>query len=103
DKEGRRTYAERYIHSEIYRARPDVHSVAHSHSPSVIPFGVTGYRLRPVCHMSGFLGAKTPVYEIRDFIGETSDLLVRNQELGQSLARTLGQANVALMRGHGSV
>lgn len=103
DPRDRRTYAERYIHSEIYRARPDVHSVVHSHSPSVIPFGVTGYHLRPICHMSGFLGSTTPVYEIRDFVGETSDLLVRNQKLGVTLAETLGQATVALMRGHGSV
>ncbi len=103
DPQGRRTYAERFIHSEILRARPDVHSVVHSHSPSVIPFGVTGYQLRPICHMSGFLGGSTPVYEIRDFIGETSDLLVRSQELGRSLADTLGQETVAIMRGHGSV
>ena len=74
-----------------------------SHSPAVIPFGVTGARLRPICHMSGFLGAVTPVYEIRHSAGETSDLLIRNQALGVSLAQCLGQASVALMRGHGSV
>jgi len=66
DAQSRRTYVERFIHSEIYRARPDVHSVVHSHSPTVIPFGVTSTRLRPVCHMSGFLGNKTPIYEIRN-------------------------------------
>lgn len=103
DAQGRRTYAERFIHSEIYRARPDVNSVIHSHSPTVIPFGVTGTRLRPVCHMSGFLGNKTPVYEIRNFLGERSDLLVTNRKLGEALAITLGQSNVTLMRGHGSV
>jgi HCOMODA/2-hydroxy-3-carboxy-muconic semialdehyde decarboxylase len=100
---GGRTYVERFIHSEIYKSRPDVHSVVHSHSPAVIPFGVTGARLRPICHMSGFLGAQVPVYEIRDAIGETSDLLIRNQILGQSLAQSLGQSMVILMRGHGSV
>ena len=103
DKQNRRTYVERFIHSEIYKARPDVHSVVHSHSPTVIPFGVTGTRLRPVCHMSGFLGNKTPTYEIRDFIGERSSLLVTNRKLGKALAETLGAQNVALMRGHGSV
>ena len=100
---GVRTYVERFIHSEIYKARADVCSVVHSHSPSVIPFGVTGARLRPLCHMSGFLGSTVPVYEIRHDIGETSDLLIRNQALGASLAKTLGSAQVALMRGHGSV
>jgi ribulose-5-phosphate 4-epimerase/fuculose-1-phosphate aldolase len=103
DAQGRHTYVERFIHSEIFRARPEVMSVIHSHSPAVIPFGVTGARLRPICHMSGFLGAVTPVYEIRHSAGETSDLLIRNQALGVSLAKCLGQANVALMRGHGSV
>lgn len=100
---GTQTYVERFIHSEVYRARPDVHSVVHSHSPAVIPFGVTGVRLRPICHMSGFLGSNVPVYEIRRNAGETSDLLIRSQELGRSLATTLGSATVALMRGHGSV
>jgi HCOMODA/2-hydroxy-3-carboxy-muconic semialdehyde decarboxylase len=103
DVQGRRTYVERFIHSAIYKARPDVMSVIHSHSPAVIPFGVTGARLRPICHMSGFLGAVTPVYEIRHSAGESTDLLISSQALGESLATTLGKANVALMRGHGSV
>ena len=77
-----KTYVERFIHSEIYKARPDVMSVVHSHSPAVIPFGVTGARLRPICHMNGFLGAQVPVYEIRHHAGEASDLLIRNQALG---------------------
>jgi len=103
DTQGRRTYVERFIHSAIYKARPDVMSVIHSHSPAVIPFGVTGARLRPICHMSGFLGAVTPVFEIRHSAGESTDLLISSQALGEALATTLGKANVALMRGHGSV
>jgi HCOMODA/2-hydroxy-3-carboxy-muconic semialdehyde decarboxylase len=103
DPQGRRTYVERFIHSAIYRARSDVMAVIHSHSPAIIPFGVTGARLRPICHMSGFLGSTTPVFEIRNAAGESSDLLIRSQALGLALASTLGQAAVALMRGHGSV
>lgn len=103
DAQGRKSYLERFIHSAIYKARPDVMAVIHSHSPAVIPFGVTGARLRPICHMSGFLGSQTPVYDIRDAVGESSDMLIRNQALGESLARTLGANAVALMRGHGSV
>jgi ribulose-5-phosphate 4-epimerase/fuculose-1-phosphate aldolase len=103
DAQGRHTYVERFIHSEIYRARPDVMAVVHSHSPAIIPFGVTGARLRPICHMSGFLGAQTPVFEIRHSGGENTDLLVRNQLLGRALANVLGPSAVALMRGHGSV
>jgi ribulose-5-phosphate 4-epimerase/fuculose-1-phosphate aldolase len=103
DAQGRRTYVERFIHSEIYRARPDVMAVIHSHSPAVIPFGVTGQRLRPICHMSGFLGADVPVFEIRHAAGESTDLLIRNQALGQALAASLGSGSVGLMRGHGNV
>lgn len=103
DERGRKTYLERFIHGEIFKLRPDVNAVIHSHSPSVIPFGVTGARLRPICHMSGFLGASTPVYEIRYSAGESSDLLVRNHALGKALAEVLGDHPVALMRGHGSV
>lgn len=103
DAQGRKTYVERFIHGSIYKARPDVMSVIHSHSPAVIPFGVTGARLRPICHMSGFLGAVTPVYEIRYSAGVSTDLLISSQALGESLAKVLGASNVALMRGHGSV
>jgi len=101
---GRRMYLERYIHGEIYRARPDVQAVVHSHSPSVIPFGITATPLRPVYHMSGFLGGSPPpVFEIRDVGGLSTDLLIRDRHLGAALARSLGPAAYALMRGHGSV
>lgn len=97
----KRSYLERFIHSEIYRVRPDVVSVVHSHSPSVIPFGVTGQRLRPVFHMSGFLGSGSSLFEIRDTGGNT-DMLIRDSGLGKALAQSLGQHNCVLMRGHGS-
>jgi HCOMODA/2-hydroxy-3-carboxy-muconic semialdehyde decarboxylase len=103
DAQGRRSYVERFIHSAIYAARPDVVAVVHSHSAAVIPFGVTSARLRPICHMSGFLGSSTPVFEIRHAAGESTDLLIRSHELGVALAQTLGSNAVALMRGHGSV
>lgn len=96
-------YLERFIHGEIYRARPDVVAVVHSHSPAVVPFSVvSGTPLRPVCHMCGFLGAATPVFEIRDVAGPGSDLLIRDARLGAALARSLGPDAAVLMRGHGS-
>ena len=97
----KRSYLERFIHSEIYKARPDVMSVVHSHSQSVIPFGVTGQRLRPIFHMSGFLGSGSALFEIRDSAGNT-DMLIRNTGLGKALAASMGQSNCVLMRGHGS-
>jgi HCOMODA/2-hydroxy-3-carboxy-muconic semialdehyde decarboxylase len=97
-------YLERFIHGEIYRKRGDVVSVVHSHSPSVVPFSVvTGTRLRPVCHMCGFLSEKgTPIFEIRDFAGPGSDLLITSRKLGAALADTLSDGPAVLMRGHGS-
>ncbi|WP_421955994.1 class II aldolase/adducin family protein [Polaromonas sp.] len=97
----KRSYLERFIHSEIYKARPDVMSVVHSHSQSVIPFGATGQRLRPIFHMSGFLGSGSALFEIRDAGGNT-DLLIRDTGLGKALAQSLGKHNCVLMRGHGS-
>lgn len=102
DPRGRAVYLERFIHGEIYRARPDVVSVVHSHSPNVIPFGVTPARLQPIYHMSGFLGVGVPVFDIRRVAGDT-DMLVTSGKLGKALAETLGDKAVALMRGHGSV
>jgi HCOMODA/2-hydroxy-3-carboxy-muconic semialdehyde decarboxylase len=103
DPKGRRSYLERFIHSEIYRARPDVQSIVHSHSTAVIPFGVTGTQLRPIFHMGGFLGTATPIFEIRDAGGPDSDMLIRSPALGEALAGILGAAAFALLRGHGSV
>src|SRR5438045_7538758 len=103
DPKGRAVYLERFIHSEIYKAHPEVKAVVHSHSPAVIPFGVTSVKLRPVFHLSSFLGGGAPVFEIREAGGPATDMLIRTPELGAALARTLGSAPVALMRGHGDV
>jgi HCOMODA/2-hydroxy-3-carboxy-muconic semialdehyde decarboxylase len=102
DARGRGVYLERFIHAAIYRARPDVMAIVHSHSPAVIPFGVTGTILRPIYHMSAFLGAGAPVFEIRDAAGTTNMLIIDNK-LGDALAKSLGDRAVVLMRGHGSV
>lgn len=96
-------YLERFIHSEIYRARGDVVAVVHSHSSAVIPFTVVpGATLKPVSHMSGFIGEGAPVFEIRETAGPVNDMLVRSPELGAALAKSLGRSNIVLMRGHGS-
>ena len=103
DPRGRTGFIERFIHGEIYKARPDVKSVVHNHSPAVIPFGVTQAPLRPLYHMSAFLGGGVPVFDIKVAAGESTDMLVRNGALGHALAQTLGPHPVALMRGHGAV
>jgi len=103
DPKGLDSVNERFIHSEIYRARPDVMSVVHNHSPSVVPFSVTGVKLRALFHMASFIGVEgLPNFEIRK-VKKGSDLLVRDPKLGAALAKTLGKNAAALMRGHGSV
>ncbi len=101
DAGGRRVYLERFIHAEIYRARPDVQAIVHSHSPSVIPFGAAKRALKPIFHMSGFLGDGAALFEIRDVAADT-DMLVSSAPLGVALAQSLGSRPVVLMRGHGS-
>jgi HCOMODA/2-hydroxy-3-carboxy-muconic semialdehyde decarboxylase len=103
DAKGQALFLERFIHGAIYKARPDVKAVVHSHSPSIIPFGISETKLRPVYHMSSFLGHEVPVFEIRDVAGSGSDLLVRTPEIGAALATALADETVVLMRGHGSV
>jgi HCOMODA/2-hydroxy-3-carboxy-muconic semialdehyde decarboxylase len=102
DARGRASYQERFIHSEIYKARPDVGAIVHCHTISLIPFANSDVPLRPMFHMSFFVADGIPVFEIRNAGGMT-DLLVKDAKLGHALAATLGSRPAALMRGHGAV
>jgi ribulose-5-phosphate 4-epimerase/fuculose-1-phosphate aldolase len=100
--QGKGFYKERFIHGEIYKVRPDVKAIVHSHSPTVVPFSVTNRPLRPILHNAAFLGLGAPVFEIRKYGGDGTDMLVEKPALGKGLAQTLGKkAAVVLMRGHG--
>ena len=98
--DARKPYLERFLHGEIYRSRADVMAIVHSHSDSVIPFGISRTALRPVYHMASFLWSGAPVFDIRE-VREDNDLLIRDRPLGEALARSLGPCNCVLMRGHG--
>jgi ribulose-5-phosphate 4-epimerase/fuculose-1-phosphate aldolase len=100
--EARSFYIERPIHGSVYEARPDVQAVVHNHSYAVIPFAVTPTPLRPIIHVAAGMGAAIPVWDIRTNFGDTN-LLVTTMDQGRDLAAVLGQASVALMRGHGCV
>ena len=102
DERGRESVRERFIHGEIYKTRPEVTSVVHNHSPSVVPFSVTNVPMRALFHMAAFVGEGLPNFEIRD-VKPGSDLLVKDPFLGQALAKTLGAKPASLMRGHGAV
>jgi ribulose-5-phosphate 4-epimerase/fuculose-1-phosphate aldolase len=97
--DGRPIYSERFIHSEIFLARPDVHSVVHSHSPTVVPFTVTNVPLKPI--RAPFFYPEVPLFDTRDVAGWTN-LLISNRELGKALAEKLAGNSVVLLRGHGN-
>ena len=111
DPKSAKGYSERCIHSECYKRFPSVNSVIHSHSEAVVPYGISGVPLRACYHMAGFLGNRTPIFEIADVYRpeDIQDSLVRNTHLGGALASHFSESDsadepdhaVVLMRGHG--
>jgi len=99
---GRQPFIERYLHAEIYRARPDVMAIAHGHSPSVVPFGLVSTPLLATYHNAAFLAYGVPVFDIRAKFGST-DIVVNSAARGAALAEALGDTCVALLRAHGFV
>jgi ribulose-5-phosphate 4-epimerase/fuculose-1-phosphate aldolase len=95
-----KAHLERFIHGALYEARADIQAVIHNHSRSVIPFGITQEKLRPVMHSCATIGAEVPVWDAQNSFGDT-DMLVSNMAMGRDLARALGGGSCALMRGHG--
>lgn len=97
----RKPFLERFIHGSLYEARPDVRSVVHSHSRSVLPFTVTPARLRPLVHSCATIGREVPVWDAQTRFGDTN-LLIANVEMGRDFATVMADGRSALMRGHGS-
>ena len=102
DLRGLRPYSERFIHGCVYRARPDVMAICHNHAHELLPLAVTKTAMRPALHTASVIGHEVPVWDIRDQFGDTN-MLVTTNEMGNSLASTVGKGKAALMRGHGSV
>ena len=96
-----RLYSELVIHGCIYQARPDVHSVCHHHSVSVLPYCISGVELVPVMHLGAVLGGRVPFWDSRDEFGDTP-LLVTTPEQGRSHARALANHWMVLLRRHGA-
>ena len=93
-------YSERVIHGEIFKARPDVMSVCHHHSPAFMPLLATGADYLPIFHLGAVGGIRPPWWDQHDEFGDTNMLVVKPEE-GASLARALGRHNMVLMRRHG--
>jgi ribulose-5-phosphate 4-epimerase/fuculose-1-phosphate aldolase len=97
-----RLFFERVIHGEIYKVRPDVMSVVHNHSPTLIPFCNSDTKLRPMVGNAAFLGSGAPVFDIRT-VDDEGDLNVCTEPQAKGLAQTLGKHWIVLLRGHGAV
>ncbi len=93
-------YSERVIHGEIYKARPEVMSVCHHHSPAFMPLLATGTDYVPIFHLGAIGGSKPPFWDQHDEFGDTNMLVVKPEE-GASLARALGRHWMVLMSRHG--
>ena len=91
---GGRRHSEVFIHSEIYRARPDVNSVIHSHPTHAVAFSASGKSMRPISQPSAAFADGLPYYS--DTIN-----LIRTKEKGAGVARALGSCKAVLMRNHG--
>ena len=102
DLRGFRPYSERFIHGCLYQSRPDVLAICHNHAHELLPLAVTKIAMRPALHSAAVIGNEVPVWDIRDHFGDTN-MLVTTNEMGNSLAGTVGKGKAALLRGHGSV
>jgi ribulose-5-phosphate 4-epimerase/fuculose-1-phosphate aldolase len=89
--------AEVFIHTEIYKARPDVQAVVHTHQPVATVMGVMGAEIRPVLHVQSALigGGPIPTW--------ACPMLVTTPERGRDMVAALGDANVGHLQGHGIV
>ena len=101
DQNGRPVYRERALHGAVYMARPDVNSVTHHHARAVIPFGLTGRKLRPAFHMASVIGHEVPIWDSQAEFGDTN-MLVETLDQGRSMAAAMGGERCVLLRGHGA-
>ena len=85
-------YSERVIHGEIYKARPDVMSVCHHHSPAFMPLLATGTDYVPVFHLGAVGGIKPPYWDQHDEFGDTNH--AGGQAGGGRLARPRARARI---------
>src|SRR5574342_293330 len=88
-------HSEVFIHTEIFKARPDVNCVVHSHPPYATAFGSLRQPLRPISHEGNIFHDGLPLFDY-------TTALIRTPELGHEVAKTLGKCRGVLMKNHGS-
>lgn len=88
--------SETVIHTEIYRARPEVNCVAHLHPQYATLFTIAAVPLVPVYIVASLFGKEgIPVFD--------DPRLIRSQEEGQAVAAALGDKPALLLRAHGAI
>jgi ribulose-5-phosphate 4-epimerase/fuculose-1-phosphate aldolase len=85
---------ERFIHTRIYRARPDVQAVVHTHQPMATVMGIGSVPIQPILHVQSHVAERpVPIWPCAK--------LVTDSELGDQLARALGDHSLVHLQGHG--
>ncbi|PLS18592.1 hypothetical protein CVD28_05485 [Bacillus sp. M6-12] len=96
----KKSYAERVIHSEIYKNNPEVNSICHNHAQALIPFTVLDIPYKPLSHYGAMFYDGVPVYDDYDV---SDGMLIRNQDEGERVARTIANKRALFLRGHGVI
>lgn len=91
-----RRHSEVYIHSEVYKARPDVGCVLHTHPPYAIALSASGTPLKCFSQPSALF------YDVLGTYDDTINL-IRTPEMGAGVAQALGRGRAALLKNHGVV
>jgi ribulose-5-phosphate 4-epimerase/fuculose-1-phosphate aldolase len=99
-------YSERYIHGEIYKARPDIMAVLHAHTPELVTFGQSSVKLRPVVSTALFIGEGLPIYDLTKYTGGAPSPVscahcISTPQLGRALAEVMGTNDASLLLDHG--
>ncbi len=88
-------HSEIFIHTEIYKARPDVHCVIHTHPTYATAFSSLHEPLRPISHEGSIFHEGLPLFDY-------TTVLIRTHELGVKVADALGKCRGVLMKNHGT-
>jgi ribulose-5-phosphate 4-epimerase/fuculose-1-phosphate aldolase len=81
------------MHTSVYKARPDVQCILHYHPDELVAVSVAGVGIKVVANCSASFYRGVPIYD--------SPMLIVNEARGDEVARTLGDRNAVLLRGHG--
>jgi ribulose-5-phosphate 4-epimerase/fuculose-1-phosphate aldolase len=84
-----------FIHTELYRLRPDVRSVVHAHPPIAVALSAAGQEVLPITARSALFAPRVTIFPNHSQIDDA--------RIGAELAAALGQSCALVLRGHGSV